>query len=139
MRETGDRPGALPLMAYALERLYERDQGRPVLTHRSYLECGGMLGAIATQADRIFEDFAEAHGMAPAEAARRFMFSELVQVEGADVPVTRCRAALPRLGLATDPVADLAGRLVKARLLVTDHEAAAGPPPGRWSTSPTRP
>ena len=126
VRETGDRPGALPLMAYALERLYERDRDQPVLTQRSYLECGGVLGAIATQADRVFADFAEVHGMARAEAARRCLFSELVQVEGADAPVTRCRAALTRLGPDTGPVADLAGRLVTARLLVTDHEAPAG-------------
>ena len=47
-------------------------------------------------------------------------------MEGAEAPVTRRRAPLARLGPAGSPAADLAERLVRQRLLVKDHQSAAG-------------
>jgi len=124
--DTGDQPGALPLMAYALERLYESDRGRPVLTHASYVACGEVHGAIATQAGLVFADFAAGREPGSADAALAALFRELVRVEGAEAPVTRRRAPLARLGPTGGPAADLAERLVRQRLLVKDHQPTAG-------------
>lgn len=135
--ETGDQPGALPLMAYALERLYERDQGRPVLTWDSYRAFDGVRGAIASQARQVFDVFAEQHGIQAADAALAALFRELVQVDDPDAPATRRRArwsdlcADIEIGGESGLAAALADALIEARLLVSDREtgpvAALGP------------
>jgi hypothetical protein len=54
----GSRP-ALPLVEFALERLWLEavNRGEPVFTHADYDNMGGLGGAIAEHAERVYETF----------------------------------------------------------------------------------
>ncbi len=50
--EAGDRPGALPLLAFAVHRMWlERDRERRLLTEEAYEAIGGVAGALARHAE----------------------------------------------------------------------------------------
>src|SRR5262249_45293236 len=51
--EAGDEPGALPLLSHALLETWKRRRGN-VMSLKSYGEAGGVRGAIAKSADRVF-------------------------------------------------------------------------------------
>jgi len=53
LRDVGDEPGALPLLSHALLETWRRRRGT-TMTLRSYSESGGVKGAIALTADRVF-------------------------------------------------------------------------------------
>jgi len=53
IRETGNQPGTLPLLQYALSELFEKREGR-TLTNQAYREIGGVLGALGRSAEIIF-------------------------------------------------------------------------------------
>ena len=73
----GER-GALPLLAFAVSRLWEkRDRERKLLTHEAYAEIGGVAGALARHAEATLERIgAERQGMV------REIFRNLVTVAG---------------------------------------------------------
>ena len=50
-------PGALPLISFTLDELYKnaKARGATVLTYASYEALGGLEGAIAKRADRLFQ------------------------------------------------------------------------------------
>ena len=52
--DVADRPGALPLMQYALTELAERADGR-TLTLQAYRRIGRVSGALARRAERLYE------------------------------------------------------------------------------------
>jgi WD40 repeat protein len=55
-QEAAAEPGALPLMSYLLDQLYQRDVhegGGNMLTYAGYNALGGLKGAIATRADAV--------------------------------------------------------------------------------------
>ncbi|TVR20270.1 MAG: hypothetical protein EA396_10895, partial [Anaerolineaceae bacterium] len=52
--DTGDEPGNLALMAYALDELYKLDDDRH-LSHDEYEQLGGVQGAIGTRAENQFK------------------------------------------------------------------------------------
>jgi WD40 repeat protein/class 3 adenylate cyclase len=54
LRDVGDEPGALPLLSHALLETWQRRRG-VTMTLRSYAESGGVKGAIARTADRVYE------------------------------------------------------------------------------------
>ena len=54
LRDVGDEPGALPLLSHALLETWQRRRGT-TMTLRSYSESGGVNGAIARTADRVYE------------------------------------------------------------------------------------
>ena len=54
LRDVGDEPGALPLLSHALLETWQRRRGT-TMTLRSYAESGGVRGAIARTADRVYE------------------------------------------------------------------------------------
>ena len=54
LRDVGDEPGALPLLSHALLETWRRRRG-VTMTLRSYAESGGVKGAIARTADRVYE------------------------------------------------------------------------------------
>lgn len=103
LQDTGDEPGALALMAYALAQLYQRDRDSGSLTLDSYQKLGGVAQAIGEHAERVFRDLDE-------EAQARFdqVFRELVQVDDNGV-ATRQRVRLARVS-----VGPAEGRLVEA-------------------------
>ena len=52
VRDVVDRPGALPLLQYALTELFDERQGRTI-TLDSYRELGGVSGALARRAEAL--------------------------------------------------------------------------------------
>ena len=117
--DTGDEPGALPLLAFALEQLYRKKTADGVLTHAAYEDFGKVQGAIGKRADAKFAKL-------PAEVQARFteVFRELVEVDERGVP-TRRRAKLSEVSHSPQSQ-QLVDALVKARLLVSDMETEAG-------------
>ena len=120
---SGDRPpepGALPLLEHALLETWERRRGR-VLTLAGYEESGGVRGAIAQTAERVYGR------LSPAEQplARR-IFLRLTEL-GEGTQDTRRRAALSELraiGEAEGQVDALLEALAAARLVILAEETA---------------
>ena len=89
--DAGKEPGALPLLAYALEQLYQEKTDEGLLTHKAYQAFGGVQGAIGKQADAVF------NALAPeVQATFTEVFRELVEVDERGEP-TRRRAKLSEL------------------------------------------
>ncbi|HLL52744.1 MAG TPA: CHAT domain-containing protein, partial [Myxococcaceae bacterium] len=54
LNDVGQEPGALPLLEFALDLLWqERDGGR--LTHRAYERIGGVAGALANTVEQLYQ------------------------------------------------------------------------------------
>jgi HEAT repeat protein len=106
--------GALPLLQYTLDRLYEERDGQR-LTLAAYHGMGGVHGAIGKHADDVFESLAEAER----DAFGR-VFSRLVQISDESIP-TRKRAALASWESEEDARKHIEA-LVDARLLVSDEQ-----------------
>lgn len=108
----GER-GALPLLAFAVARLWERrDRERRLLTREAYHEIGGVAGALAQHAEATLEQI----GSARVPVVRE-LFSNLVTAEGT-------RASCERDELLSvfenrDEAELVLGRLVDARLLTS--------------------
>ena len=101
------RPGALPLLQFALAELFEQRDGR-LLTQNAYLALGGVAGALARRAEDLYQE----HN-APGREAIRQMFLRLVSVAG------------QMTGVASDVTsrADTRRRVLRSELL-----SAAGDP-----------
>jgi hypothetical protein len=54
LREVGQEPGALPLLSHALLETWKRRSGH-TLTLKGYNDAGGVRGAIAQSAERVFQ------------------------------------------------------------------------------------
>lgn len=82
--DTGQEPGNLPLVAYALKQLFDKRKGR-TLTAEAYDAMGGVVGAIAAKADKVLSEL-------PNKVCGAFdtVFAELVHVQR-DRPPTRNR------------------------------------------------
>ena len=80
LRDTGNEPGALPLLAFALSELYESGQEGGRLTAEAYESFGGVQGAISQRAETTFESLdTETKG-----ANSDTVFRELVEVREAE-------------------------------------------------------
>jgi len=111
------RPGALPLLQYALTELFER---RSVvrLTLASYLEIGGVAGALAGRADELYGALdGETRPLA------RQLFLSLVQI-GEGGQVTRRRARASDMPNDDGRIALVVERFTAHRLLTRDCEPA---------------
>jgi hypothetical protein len=75
---THDERGALPLLAFALARLWEkRDRESGLLTRQAYVDIGGVGGALARHAEGLMERLGpERHEIV------RELFRNLVTAEG---------------------------------------------------------
>lgn len=84
-RDVGQEPGALPLLEYTLDLLWQRREGSR-LTQRAYEELGGVTGALTRTADQLID------GLSPAQRlqARRLLV-ELVDFGDDSTPYTRRR------------------------------------------------
>ncbi|MBL8160952.1 MAG: SUMF1/EgtB/PvdO family nonheme iron enzyme [Anaerolineae bacterium] len=110
--ETGADPGALALLAYALDQLYRRSAEDGRLSFEDYRDLGGVQAAIGERAEAAFNQLP-----AQAQAAFGTVFRELVEVDERGEP-TRRRARLEPL--TAEPGADsLIRTLTNERLLVT--------------------
>ncbi|HEX2908112.1 MAG TPA: hypothetical protein VHO69_14680, partial [Phototrophicaceae bacterium] len=122
LQDTGIEPGALALMAYALDELYRSGTDNKRLGHDQYDDLGGVQGAIGKRAETVFCTLdLEAQNSLPT------VFQEIVEVDERGEP-TRRRAELK--AVASDPAAK---RLVdaltgeRARLIVQDKDGQGCP------------
>lgn len=112
LEDTGTDPGALALMAYALDELYHRSAESGELTFGAYHALGGVQGAIGRRAETAFSDLD-----ADAQNALAMVFRELIEIADDGTP-TRRRA--DRRVFADNPAAErLIHALIEARLLVS--------------------
>lgn len=115
-RDVGAEPGALPLLEYTLDQLWERREGNR-LTHQAYEELGGVAGALTGAANRLLATFS------PEESkVARDLLVELVDFTSDASPNTRRRGWLAQLrpsGGTEQVLFDrVLARLVGSRLLV---------------------
>lgn len=120
--EVWGQPGALPLLQFTLEQLFERRAGHR-LTLAAYRELGGVRGALAKQAEATYAAL-------PSEEHRRLaraLFLRLLDPGATEQDTTRRRAALAELMLpdakASEQMRQVADAFVAARLLVTNEMA----------------
>jgi WD40 repeat protein/TPR repeat protein len=127
--EVTHEPGALPLLSYLLDQIYRADvleANGSVLSFATYERLGRLEGAIATKAEAVLANCAEAER----QTLGSVLFS-LVQISAADGDIDR--AVARRIPLSTFPAGTPQRRLVDAllhpdaRLLVSDADAAGRP------------
>ena len=111
-----DSAGTLPLLSHALEQAFVRREGRR-LTLRSYERTGGIWRAVASTADRVYDELA---GLPDGQAVARLMLLSMVHLgHGADD--ARRSVSLQDLfhdgGYAAELVRAVAERLAKKRLI----------------------
>src|SRR5260370_22350687 len=96
LREVGDEPGALPLLSHALLETWRRRRGHR-LTLRGYSDSGGVRGAIARSAEKVFHTDMSAKQ----QAIARRVFLRLTEL-GEGTQDTRRRADLVELATGSD-------------------------------------
>jgi DNA-binding SARP family transcriptional activator/ABC-type glycerol-3-phosphate transport system substrate-binding protein len=94
--DVADRPGALPLLQYALTELAERADGG-TLRLEAYRRIGGVSGALARRAEQLFEQMNET-----GRDACRQLFLRLVTL-GEGTEDTRRRVRRSELATLADP------------------------------------
>jgi tetratricopeptide (TPR) repeat protein len=116
LRDASGSPESLPLLEYALERLYEGRNGRRLM-YDAYERIGGLKGGIAATAESVLT----AQQYAP-EAFTRLMRA-LVSVN--DTGTATRRYALSAEFPSDSAERDLLGALIEHRLCVTDRRGAS--------------
>lgn len=116
LEDVSDRPGSLPLLEHALQRLWENRNGNQ-LTLKGYQDSGRVTGSIAQSADSEFD------AMTPdQQVLTRQIFLRLTQ-PGEGTEDTRRRASIDELvteGVNRERVEQVIDRLIAARLLTAD-------------------
>jgi WD40 repeat protein/DNA-binding SARP family transcriptional activator len=115
VRDCEGEPGGLPLLSHALVETWRRRDGA-TLTVEGYRASGGIRGAVARSADRLYDGL-------PVEerATLRAVLLRLVTPSPEGDPV-RCR--VPSRNLLGDPQRErVVGLLVRARLVTAEAES----------------
>ncbi|MDX6210215.1 MAG: hypothetical protein QOE24_2606, partial [Frankiales bacterium] len=116
VRDTLDAPGGLPLLSHALLETWERRE-RNVLTVEGYMSTGGIRGAVALSAERLYESLPP-----PDRAMLRTVLLRLVTPLSSGEPIA---AAVPtRVFAGTRDGPRLLDLLVRARLVTVSAAAA---------------
>jgi WD40 repeat protein len=120
--DVGDEPGNLPLLEFALTKLWNERKGRN-LTHAGYEEVGKVAKAISRTADDLYA------GLSPEQqkAARR-LFTSLVRISPSEEGARPSRKRVRVREIAAQPdVRELAETLAspRYRLLVLGDEGGA--------------
>ncbi|MEU0197995.1 MULTISPECIES: trypsin-like peptidase domain-containing protein [unclassified Streptomyces] len=115
-----DEPGCLPLLQFALTRLWEQRKAH-TMTHAAYERTGGVVKALAEYADEALRDCLASTG-ASEDTARR-LFEQLARPDGQG---GFTRRAAPIRQLSPEQAA-LARALAGRRLLVWDVVERPGP------------
>ncbi|MEV0385856.1 helix-turn-helix domain-containing protein [Nonomuraea sp. NPDC050643] len=118
--------GALPLVSHALWSTWRKSQGRR-LTIAAYHEAGGIDGAVAETAGKVYKSLTE-----PRQALARRLFLTLAHI-APDTAITRRRLRLPELlaellpgpddGAQAAEIEDVLDRFVAERLITADAES----------------
>lgn len=115
VQEVQGKPGALPLLSHALQRTWERREGR-TLTVAGYRAGGGIRGSIALSAEQLYQSL-------PAAQQTRLR-QLLLRLVSATDDYDAIRTRVPRDELAGDPDRQqLLDALTAARLITTDRNA----------------
>ncbi|MEZ0447997.1 BTAD domain-containing putative transcriptional regulator [Cellulomonas sp. ICMP 17802] len=117
VRDVLDERGALPLLGHALAETWARREGS-VLTVAGYTASGGINGAVAQSAERLYLSLDAADRDALRAVVQRLVSS----APGGDPVVVRVPT---RVFLGTDDAPRLLDLLVRARLVTTDADTAA--------------
>ena len=118
------RPGALPLLQYALTELYDHGEGRR-LTCEGYEALGGVTGAVGRRAEAIYHDLGQ-----EGQAVAREVFLRLVAVQEGTVPAAR-RVARDELRSLDDDrglLEQVLAAFGRGRLLSFDRDPVTGEP-----------
>jgi hypothetical protein len=116
LEDTGSQPGALALMAYALDQLHKASGRDGILKFDAYLSFGGVQGAIGSRAQEVFERLSE-----EARKTLPYVFKELLEV---DESGTATRKRTPLEQVERDAASrELVEALVQDRLLMTSRGA----------------
>ncbi|MDQ7991587.1 MAG: BTAD domain-containing putative transcriptional regulator, partial [Propionicimonas sp.] len=116
MRDLGARVGALPHLSHALVETWQRREGA-TLTVAGYTDSGGIAGAIAQSAERMYG------GLSTAE--RPLARSLLLRLLERDVGQVTVRRPVPIGPLVADPARHrVLQALVAARLVSVDEDTA---------------
>ena len=110
MADAGTEPGALPLLGFTLDLLWER-QEQGLLTHRAYADIGEVAGALGDYADRAWAE----HISAAEEPAAARLLTQLTRVPIGGTAATR--RIVPHSDL-DEQTWCIAQRLAATRLLV---------------------
>jgi WD40 repeat protein len=117
LKEAGAEPGALPLLAFLLDKLWNAQSGG-MLTHQAFEDLGGVHGALSAYAQGAW-----AHLPAREQPAARRLLSRLVQVTVGTLTATR--RITPREELPEDEWR-IAQRLAATGLLVLNSRLSDG-------------
>jgi len=115
LNDAGHEPGMLPLMEHALFQLWEKRERDHRLTLQAYQEMGGLRGALANQAEKIFKEFSPQQQ----DLTRRVLLRLTQPGEGTED--TRRRATMSELDTGKDQqtaLQEVIHQLTEARLLV---------------------
>ena len=126
-KEVADKPGALPLLEYALAELWRRSRklGFTSLTTAAYRELGGWEGALSRRADDVLKRFRNT----PQELLCRELFLRLVQPgEGTEATKRLVRWEELNRANASDTAAleQTVRTLVNERLITTSRDGKPG-------------
>lgn len=115
VRDTEGEPGALPLLSHALAETWARRDGR-VLTVEGYNATGGIRGAVARTADRLYEGL-------PANQ-RELLRSVMLRLVSPSMEGDPVRRRLPSQPLMQDAErARVISLLVRSRLITTGDDS----------------
>jgi hypothetical protein len=114
VEDVGDERGSLPLLEFALTKLWERQERRR-MTHAHYESLGGVDKALAHQADSIYESLSEGDK----RRARRVLLQLVRPGEG----TSDSRRLAIRPELSTEDW-QMIQKLASKRLVVTDRDPA---------------
>jgi len=110
LNHTGTDPGALALMAYALEELYNICKEKNYLTSEAYESFGGVRGAIGTRAEEAYSSL-----NATAKTAMFRMFDYLVGIDKSGIAARK--RVQTKIIIDSESTAELIEALTIARLL----------------------
>ena len=123
MGDMGADRAALPLLAFALRKLWELRDPTGQLTTAAYQSLDGVRGVIGTTAEQVFTALD-----AGAQDSLATVFTELVALHDAEGQPTVTRRKVPLRAVKTTPAASqLVDALVAHRLLVTDNNSQDQP------------
>jgi formylglycine-generating enzyme required for sulfatase activity/transcriptional regulator with XRE-family HTH domain len=116
--DAGTEPGALPLLEFALTRLWETRAGQ-TLTHEGYDRIGRLTGAITSRAEDVYRSLS-----AEQQYTARQLLIRLVQVARPEQDGNDARRRTPLRELSSLPRCEsVVHALANARLVVTDATA----------------
>ncbi|GAA3225208.1 AAA family ATPase [Actinocorallia longicatena] len=115
----GYDPGALPLLAHALRATWRQGGGR-ALGLDAYHAAGGVEGAIAKSAERVYRDLDEPGK----EIARRLLLRMIKISEDAETPRRESREGLLQGSVDAGAAASVLEALAEARLVILDETTA---------------